>query len=409
MRLMACLALLITLFAETAIAQQGVPRNRPLVACKSPRSAFSRLVCADPDLDAVQSILTLALQDAKSVVPTNDLKHSLAREQLSWVREQTQNCGLTGKDHAPIGALRGSKECLENAIEARISDLQDEAPTDTIPSPPPIPTPNGQTLIITPVSGPSVSVGPGGSGSDELPTFQELHFSAPTDGIGGSLNCSAPSSRQGGETLGSANTSKSVVKITIDNDSSSYRMFENDTWGPFLDNLRTSARSACANALKSGRLRNTSNEPIKEINDVFEVGSPNELFMAYSIGQNSPWTLQRNLPKARKTVKSDLGIQSWISASQLTTNPYYFKGSVVGMVIQFDHMLSKSEALFELPSGEIFVSGVSPNQFHDKERIVLAGRVTGNKGVINPMGSEALLPSLDYIGAYKCGNVCDDF
>jgi hypothetical protein len=256
---------------------------------------------------------------------------------------------------------------------------------------------------------PSVSVGSGGSGSDELPTFQELHFSAPTDGIGGTLNCSAPSSRQGGDPLGSTSALKWVVEISIDDDASSYRMFENDTWGPFLDNLRISVRSACANALQSGRVRNTSNEPIKEIADAFEVYSPHGLFMAYSVGQNSPWTLQRNLPKARKTVKSDLGIQNWISASQLSINPYYFKGSVVGMVIQFDHMLSKDEAIFELPGAEIFVSGVSPNLFKDKERIVLAGRVMGNKGVISPMGRETLLPSLDYVAAYKCGEACDNF
>jgi uncharacterized protein YecT (DUF1311 family) len=406
MRLMACLVLLITVSAEIALAQPSAPTSRSPAACKSPRSAISRLICAEPDLDAVQSILALALQEAKSAASTNDQKISMAREQLSWMRDQTRKCGLTGRDRAPIGELRGAKECLENAIEARINDLQDEPPIDTIS--PPASAPNGQTLIITPVAEPSVSA-PGGSGSDELPTFQALHFSAPTDGIGGTINCSALSSRQGGDPVGSTNAPKWVVKIVVNDDASSYRMFENDSWAPFLDNLRISVGSACNSALKSGRLRDASNEPIKEIYDVFEVSSPQGLFRAYSNGRNSPWALQRNLPKARKTVKSDLGIQSWISANQLAINPYFFKGSVVGMVIQFDHMLSKNEALFDLPGAQIFVSGVSPNLFQDKERIVLAGRVTGNKGVISPMGSETLLPSLDYIGAYKCGNVCDDF
>jgi hypothetical protein len=110
---------------------------------------------------------------------------------------------------------------------------------------------------------------------------------------------------------------------------------------------------------------------------------------------------------ARKKVKSDLGIQTWLEPSQLTRNPYFFKGSVVGMIIQFDHMISQDEAVFTRPGAQIFVSGVSSTLFQDKEMVVLAGRVIGNKGVISPSGSEALLPALDYVGAYKCDNVCD--
>jgi hypothetical protein len=186
-------------------------------------------------------------------------------------------------------------------------------------------------------------------------------------------------------------------------------MYESDTWTPFLDDLRNAAHTSCASAAKSGRLRNAANEPVTELNDVFEVYSPRGLFMAYGTGQDNPWTLQSNLPKARKVVKSDLGIQDWIYPSQLTRNPYFFKDSVVGMVVQFDHMLSENEAVFERSGAEIFVSGVSPKFFQDKELIVLAGRVTGNKGLISPMGSEVLLPALDYIGSYKCGDQCSGF
>ena len=151
------------------------------------------------------------------------------------------------------------------------------------------------------------------------------------------------------------------------------------------------------------------NEPISELYDVFEVYSPQGLFMAYSTGQNTPWTLQTNLPKARRAVKTDLGIETWVKPSQLTRNPYFFKDSLVGMVIQFDHMLSGNEAVFTRSGAQIFVSGVPPTLFQSKEQVVLAGRVTGNKGVISPSGSETLLPALDYVGAYKCGNTCADF
>jgi hypothetical protein len=202
---------------------------------------------------------------------------------------------------------------------------------------------------------------------------------------------------------------KWIVRIAINNNENSYRLFETDSWAAFLDNLRVAVRTACTSAFKSGRLRNAANEPINELNDVFEVYSPQGLFAAYSIGQNNSWTLQTNIPKARKVVKSDLGIQTWLDPSQLARNPYFFKGSVVGMVIQFDHMLSDNEAVFERPGAEIFVSGVSPSLFQNKELVVLAGRVTGNKGLVSPVGSEALLPALDYVGAYKCSNGCDGF
>ena len=87
-------------------------------------------------------------------------------------------------------------------------------------------------------------------------------------------------------------------------------------------------------------------------------------------------------------------------------NPYFYKGTVVGLVMQFDRMLSKNEAVFVRNSDEVFVSGVPPMLFQDKEQTVLAGRVTGNKGLIDPSGNESLVPALDYVAAVKCGSAC---
>jgi uncharacterized protein YecT (DUF1311 family) len=403
MRLMAWITVLTTLFAGAVCAQQGMPANRASITCKSARAASARLICADPDLAAVDSILAMAFQDAKKAAPP-DAQKLLAKEQLTWGRERNQKCGLTGRDYTPIGGLLSAKPCMEDAIEARIADLQDGLQTGSISQ---APAWNGQDVIMTPLLAPAVS---GGSGTHELPTFQELHFSASTEGISGIIDCSIQSSLQGSDAL--ANTplqGKWIFKIAIDDDANSYRMFENDSWAPFLDNLRNGVQSTCASAVKSGRLRNAANDPVSELNDEFAVYSPQGLFMAYSIGQNTPWTLQTNLPKARKKIKTDLGIQTWVEPSQLTRNPYFFKGSLVGMVIQFDHMLSQNEAVFTRPGAEIFVSGIPPTLFQNSERVVLAGRVTGNKGVISPLGSEVLLPALDYVGAYKCDNVCKDF
>jgi uncharacterized protein YecT (DUF1311 family) len=384
---------------------QAVPTSRTSVACKSAREASVRLICADPDLAAVDSILAIAFQDAKNAAPS-DAQKLLVNEQLTWMRERNQKCGLTGKDNEPVRVLLSGKQCMEGAIEARIDELQDASQTASISL---SSASNAQNVIITQLTLPAGSGGPGGSGPNELPTFQELHFSVPTAGIGGTISCSAQSSVQGDELANTPLQGKRIVKIAIDDDANSYRLFENDTWGPVLDNLRNAVHSACESALRTGRLRNAANEAVSELNDAFAVSSPRGLFVAYSVGQNTSWTLQINLPKARKKVKADLGIQTWVDPSQLARNPYFFKGSLVGMVIQFDRMLSQNDAVFTRPGAEIYVSGVPPTLFQTKELVVLAGRVTGNKGVISPLGSEALLPALDYVGAYKCGNGCENF
>jgi len=385
---------------------QVMPTSRTSVACKSARDASVRLICADPDLAAIDSILAIAFQDAKNAASPDDQK-LLVKDQLTWTRERNQRCGLTGKDNEPVRVLLSGKQCMEDTIEARIDELQDGSQTASISQ---SPAPNVQNVIITQLTLPAQSGSEGGSGPNELPTFQELHFSVPTAGISGTISCSAQSSVHGDDLF--ANTplqGKRIVKIAIDDDANSYRLFENDTWGPVLDNLRNAVYPACESALKTGRLRNAANETVSELNNAFAVSSPRGLFMAYSIGQNTSWTLQINSPKARKKVKADLGIQTWVDPSQLARNPYFFKGSLVGMVIQFDRMLSQNDAVFTRPGAEIYVSGVPPTLFQTKELVVLAGRVTGNKGVISPLGSEALLPALDYVGAYKCGNGCENF
>ncbi len=404
---------------------QSVPANSSMT-CKSAKGASARLICADPDLAALDSKLAIAFQDAK-VAAAPDAQKLLVKEQQTWTRERNRKCGWTGKNNAPMGAPLSGKQCVKDAIAARIAELQhtasiSQAPASNGQDGPFIDTTHansisepgasiGQNVMINPL--PMGPVSPGGSGPNELPTFQELHFSVPAEGnggISGIISCSAQSTLQAGDPL--MNTplqGKWIVKIAIDDDASSYRLFENDTWAPVLDDLRNAGHSACASALKTGSLRNAANEPVSELSDVFAAYSPRGLFLAYSIGQNSAWTLQTNLPRVRKKVKTDLGIQIWVDPSQLTRNPYFFKGSLVGMVIQFDRMLSQTEAVFTRPSAEIFVSGVPPTLFQTKEMVVLAGRVIGNKGVISPTGSEALLPALDYVGAYKCGSACENF
>ena len=397
--------------ARLAALQSGDQANlvtdsisRTRTACPSAKSASARLMCDDPQLAAMHSALAKAFLDAKKSA-SPQTQQVLAKKQRTWAQELNQKCGLTGRDS--IDQLRAAKPCLEDAIKAQIAALQDGSQTSPAPlPPPPAPAPapappHSQNVFIDPVVDNAAPARPGPQ------TFQRLRFSASTDGISGFIECSAPSAYEGTDPLAETPFSgKWIVKISISDDTNSYRLFENDTWGPALDNLRSAARAECANALASGRLRNAANEPISQLYDVFEVYSPQRLFLAYSTGPQARWSVPFNLPNARRKIRSDLGIQKWIEPSQLMRNPYFYKGTVVGLVMQFDRMLSKNEAVFVRNGDEVFVSGVPPMLFQDKDLTVLAGRVTGNKGLIDPSGNESLVPALDYVAAVKCGGAC---
>jgi uncharacterized protein YecT (DUF1311 family) len=395
--------LFLTLFAETALAQTAVPQPVRPTTCKAGRNPAGRLICVDPDLTALESILGIAYRDAK-ITASPEVQQSLLQGQLAWIRERDVKCGLTGTDYKAIRNLLPAKQCLEDAIEARIDELQDSSQTDSIST---STTPAPPTITMTPlVQSPSLSSS-GGSTTNELPSYQGLHFTAVTDGIDGTVECSSSLSRlESGPLVNLHVSGSSLVKIAIADNASSYRMFENDTWRPFLDNLRNAAHSGCANVWKTGRLRNASNGQIDEINDIFEASTPQGSFLAYSTSLSGPWVVQSNLPKARKQLTADLGIETWVEPAQLMKNPYFFKGSLVGMVINFGHMLSADEAVFTREGSEIFVSGVPATLFRGHEMVVLAGRVMGNKGVISESGSEDLLPALTYVGAHTCDSAC---
>jgi hypothetical protein len=252
--------------------------------------------------------------------------------------------------------------------------------------------------MIKPAAQTDASARTGEGAQDSSTTFS---FSASVNGVSGIADCGATSSPQ----QGLANTplsGKSIVKITIADDANSYRMFASDAWTPFLNDLRSSVHFACASTLQAGGLQGAA----EQSNSPYAVFSSQGLFAAYSTSINTPWIVQTNLPQARKQLESDLGIQKWIEPSQLARNPYFFKDQVVGMVILFDRKISEDEAVFARADAQIFVAGLPPNRFADRQRVVLVGRVTGNKGVTDPSGNEQLMPALDYLGAADCEKAC---
>ena len=404
--------LLTAVFVTGAARAQQVALPNPVGICGAAKTAAARLICADHDLAAQDTKLVAAYRQSKNRTPPAAQK-DLLNEQLNWMRERDRKCGLVGKDTAPIDELRKAKQCMQDEIEARLARLQNApaasaassnvAPNaaPSAPSPAIVTTSSitlstiNQRIIITPVVQTSVSATTGETGSS-LATFR---LSAPASGINGTAICGASSPLPAANHPANASPSaKPVVKITIADDANSYRLFENDTWSPILDELRNAVRSACIKSAANGAAETTS--------DLYEVNSSRGLFVADSTGVSGAWNVETNLPRTRRKLQSDLGIQKWIEPNELTRNPYFFAGVVVGMVIQLEHKVSDNEAVFARSNAQIFVSGV-PHDFAERQMVVLAGRVTGNKGVVDQSGSEELLPAVEYVGTADCAGPCE--
>jgi hypothetical protein len=109
---------------------------------------------------------------------------------------------------------------------------------------------------------------------------------------------------------------------------------------------------------------------------------------------------------AKAKIAADFGIQSWVSTDQLIANPFAYKNSVVAVMVQFDRMISESDALFVSPYVQhvLHVSKVPSTMFRGSENVVLAGRVTGKRILKNALGMEVDIPSLEYVGVYNCAN-----
>ncbi len=403
MRRTILIAVLVALSAGVASAQRAdsgpqvrQPR-RPSAACKSAKMPSARLICADADLTALVSVLALAITDAKEAASSPEEKKSLASEQQAWARDRDRKCDLIAMENLSRDKFQAAKKCMSDMIEARIADLQDRPDPDSTSSLPQA----GPAIVVTPlVQAPAL--GESGQRMHES-SVQDLHFSATAEAVSGTIRCSVLPSQQGLESLNSTPLAASrVVTIAVDDEVHSYRLFEDDAWRPVLNSTRAAAFAACANATKSSQL-NAGNEPASAIPEGVVAYSPRGLFVAYSLGKDTPWILKSNLPQARKKVKADLGIESWITPSQLIRNPYFYKDVVVGMVVQFRRMVSGNEAIFDRSGTKVFVSAVPADLFQNGELVVLAGRVLGNKGLVSPNGSEELLPALNYVATFKCG------
>jgi hypothetical protein len=103
----------------------------------------------------------------------------------------------------------------------------------------------------------------------------------------------------------------------------------------------------------------------------------------------------------RANVHKGLGITGLSNMNDVRSNPFLYKGNILGLRANFVRMTSESEAVFTSASDDLIVTGVPTTLFRGNESVILALRI---QGVRNG------LPYGDYVGAHKCAqNNCQDF
>jgi uncharacterized protein len=110
-----------------------MPRDNEQLSfdCSTAKTASARLICADLELTRLDHELGIAFQKQKRQVYLAD-QPRFVTDQLIWIRERNERCGLVGKNDTATKILAGSKPCLMSAIQERIVFLQDTKPRASV-------------------------------------------------------------------------------------------------------------------------------------------------------------------------------------------------------------------------------------------------------------------------------------
>lgn len=101
--------------------------------------------------------------------------------------------------------------------------------------------------------------------------------------------------------------------------------------------------------------------------------------------------------------KVDIWLASNEMISRLASNPFQWKGKIVGFEAEFGGMLSEDSGIFDLGNFVlVIVKGLPSTQFtRSGEWFLLAGRVQGTSQTQLPFLGNVSVPALSFIGAAK--------
>jgi tetratricopeptide (TPR) repeat protein len=116
--------------AVRAQAPDLMPKGsvKPSFDCATAKTGAARLICADADLARLDR--ELAFQKRRLQLSATDQSKFVA-EQLAWIRDRNERCGLIGKNDAAIEVLASSKSCIVSAMQERIAVLAQTEATAT--------------------------------------------------------------------------------------------------------------------------------------------------------------------------------------------------------------------------------------------------------------------------------------
>jgi uncharacterized protein YecT (DUF1311 family) len=119
--------------------------NKPSFNCATAKSPSARLICSDNEVSKQDGDLAEKFKAAMASRPDEISKKQLRNEQLLWIRERNNRCGLgPDKVNVPTPELSAAKPCLAEAIGSRrdalallivksgpVADASQVAPSET--------------------------------------------------------------------------------------------------------------------------------------------------------------------------------------------------------------------------------------------------------------------------------------
>jgi uncharacterized protein YecT (DUF1311 family) len=252
--------------------------------------------------------------------------------------------------------------------------------------------------------------------------------------------------------LGGQSVQIPIVSVTVEIQPNDRQLFTDaNRTVQYLDFLKAGSEKACNNDIRTGKLKLTKVPDTYLISIASSAGSLSAFRGQESSGQRrylTEWAIQNNtlgnswlqeqarlraeeqmreaqaraqqqaqleqqrIVQAKRTQRDNFvaqfGVQRWVARKDLVSNPFIYKGMVVGVGGTFIRMLSESEALIDVPDcylaacpDAIILSNIPSTTFRNKTTAIFAVRVLGMRTLKTPNG-ETTIPSLEFVGVQQC-------
>lgn len=404
--------------AQPALVERN-PVNQPSFDCAKAKWPVEILICADADLAHWDNQLGQAYNSRRRGLDET-ARLRLRDEQRQWAQTRRAQCNIPSSS-TNLAELARLKPCLMQMTQRRIEELGAATQPPRTASQPSS-TPMAQTS----------------AGSTD-PIFERIR---------GTVDCNYDGVSQLQFTAAAMSKIPRLVHSRLSLDTVDKGIFVdgrliNEMLGHFDDVARQHCKQQGVATLPSVHwivVLDTF-----AMSRVGNEGSLNSVFSAYTL-DGRQWSIEHNVvarnasqelaqrraqEEAQRQARAELeriaqskqvvrsafasqhGIQKFVDANDLMSNPFVYKDQIVAFPTQFMQMFSSSEGIFnssfaEVPIGGFIVSNVPSTLFAGRRSVVLAVQVRGMRAIRTPSG-ENNVPDLRYIGSHHCSQFrCGD-